>query len=81
MARIERDNVMFSTDSSEGKNVGWSAVKFALKDWQKLLIILGQVCIVMPVVGFMVFTPVLVGGTYTNFHGRQLFDADYTFHG
>lgn len=28
-----------------------SAIKFALTDWQKLLILLGQVAIVAPVVG------------------------------
>lgn len=65
VARIERDNVMFTSDSAEGKNIGWAALKFALKDWRKLLILLGQVCIIMPVVGFLVFTPVLVGGGST----------------
>lgn len=42
---------MFTTDASDGNNIGWSAIKRALTDWQKIIILLGQICIVMPVVG------------------------------
>ncbi|KAL7008106.1 hypothetical protein EMMF5_002288 [Cystobasidiomycetes sp. EMM_F5] len=60
--RMSRDNDVFSKDKADGRNVGWPAIKFALTDWKKLIILCGQICIVMPVVGFLVFTPVLVGG-------------------
>ena len=56
------DVAIYTAESSQGRKVGWPAWKQALSDWQKLLILLGQICIVLPVVGFLVFTPVLVGG-------------------
>jgi hypothetical protein len=58
---MDRDTAYYSTDGVDGRNLGWADIKFAIRDWQKILILLGQICIVMPVVGFLVFTPVLVG--------------------
>jgi len=48
--------------STQEVHVGWAAWKFALTDWQKLVILAGQICIVMPVVAFLIFTPIVVGG-------------------
>lgn len=73
---MARDVAIYTTDSADGKNVGWKAWKFALKDWQKLLILLAQVCIVMPVVGFLVFCPIVVGGMgYSGVKANLVSDA------
>lgn len=60
--RMARDVRLYTKEAADGRKVGWAAWKFALTDWQKLVILAGQICIVMPVVAFLIFTPIVVGG-------------------